>query len=127
MNAHQNKESVILIVDDDRVSLSALAGVLEARGHHVVTTLTSFGVLNLIARDRPRLVILDVSMPGLGGPALLELVRRDPELASTRVVLDAAMPDAALSAEAQRCGADDFISKSRGLTYAVQKLSDLLV
>lgn len=123
----QNSEgAVILIVDDDRVAAAALAGVLEARGHQVVTTLTSFGVLNLIARERPRLVVLDVAMPGLGGPALLDLVRRDPELMTTRVVLYSAMPESSLGAEAQRCGADDFISKARGLNHAVQKLCSIL-
>lgn len=77
----------LLYVDDDSdireiVEMSlALDGTISVRtssgGEHALTTMRA---------QRPDLVVLDVMMPGMDGPAILERMRADPELRHIPVI-----------------------------------------
>ncbi|WP_437708122.1 response regulator [Sorangium sp. So ce448] len=111
-----------LIVDDDPVTLQIVERLLQRRGVNVRTAAKSFGLLNLIVDYRPSFVILDVKMPGLDGPTLVTLVRSDPEIASTVILLHSALDVEQLELKAQQCGADGHISKSLGLVHFERSL-----
>lgn len=78
---------VILVVDDDPATARLMELALRTTRAQVVTHYRAFGLLEAIAAHKPALVVLDVMMPGLDGPSLVQLVRADPELARTRIVL----------------------------------------
>jgi response regulator NasT len=63
----------ILVVDDDRLVLAALAEGLRGAGYRVTGVASGEDALANAARDRPDLALLDVRMPGMGG---IELGRR---------------------------------------------------
>lgn len=111
-----------IAVDDDPHILKVLENLF--RGLHVgpATTTRSYGLLNMIVTHRPALVVLDVNMPGLDGPSIVTLVRRDPEIARTTMVLHSSMEESALAKKASLCGANGYISKMRGLLHLQQKL-----
>lgn len=111
-----------LIVDDDPVTLQIVERLLQRRGVDVRTAARSFGLMNLIVDYRPSFVILDVKMPGLDGPTLVTLVRSDPEIASTVILLHSALDVEQLELKAQQCGADGYISKSLGLVHFERSL-----
>jgi CheY-like chemotaxis protein len=65
-----------LIVDDDRVSRTALVKILEQMGHELETAVTvaeGLAKLNL----GPECVLLDLMLPDGSGVAVLERIRRD--------------------------------------------------
>jgi two-component system, OmpR family, phosphate regulon response regulator PhoB len=66
----------ILVVDDDTRIRTLLSWQLEAEGYAVRCTGDGAEALDRIGRDRPDLVILDLSLPGLGGLEVLRRVRR---------------------------------------------------
>lgn len=74
----------ILAVDDDATVLRHLCGVLTARGYSCSSTTDPHEALELIAREEPDLLVLDVNMPGLDGATvfgeLKKSVRRLPVL-----------------------------------------------
>jgi signal transduction histidine kinase/serine/threonine protein kinase/ActR/RegA family two-component response regulator len=68
------RQVTILLVDDERLILTALERGLIGEGFRVIGALTGQEALELVRRGSPRidLVITDVLMPGMSGPELLE-------------------------------------------------------
>src|ERR1700750_2026996 len=69
----------ILVVDDDTRIRTLLSWQLEAEGYAVRCTDDGAEALERIGRDRPDLVILDLSLPGMGGLDVLRRVRQAAE------------------------------------------------
>ncbi len=63
----------VLVVDDEERIRSSLRGILSDEGFRVVDTGNAPSVMEIIAREKPSVVLLDVWMPGLDG---IELLRR---------------------------------------------------
>jgi two-component system phosphate regulon response regulator PhoB len=67
--------SRVLVVDDDQRVRTVVAWQLEADGFAVTEAGDGAAALAEIARDRPDLVVLDLSLPGVGGLDVLRRVR----------------------------------------------------
>ena len=57
----------VLVVDDDPGQLRQIAGFLQSRGIPVLTELDGEEALAAIAQHAPKVVVMDVNMPGLDG------------------------------------------------------------
>lgn len=117
---------VILVVDDDPATARLMELALRTTRAQVVTQHRAFGLLEAIAAHKPALVVLDVMMPGLDGPSLVQLVRADPELARTRIVLWSALDPGDLARRALACGADASLEKVVGPRAAVDRICEWL-
>jgi DNA-binding response OmpR family regulator len=53
----------ILVVDDDRVILKTLTIALSCKGYQVLTAIDGPGAVNIVSRDRPDLILLDINFP----------------------------------------------------------------
>ncbi len=101
----------ILVVDDHPLTRDALAGLLAQHGFEVVAQAASGEEAIELARElQPQLVLLDLTMPGLGGLAALPLIRGAAPDAEV-VVLTAAEDDESLL-QAIRSGAAGYLLKS---------------
>lgn len=82
----------ILIVDDDREFLRMMEVVLGDAGFQVVTTSSGQAALEILRRDRPDVLILDLRMPDPSGWEIYEQVRRgaDPALARLPIIITSA-------------------------------------
>jgi len=65
----------VLIIDDDPVVLTLSQAALENRGHDVVTRDGAIGAMAVVLRERPRVVVVDMQMPGLSGDEWLRMLR----------------------------------------------------
>ncbi|HWU87545.1 MAG TPA: response regulator [Kofleriaceae bacterium] len=63
----------VLIVDDNDDARFLLAGLLAAHGYEVESAGEADGALQIAARFRPQVVVLDIGLPGIDG---WELARR---------------------------------------------------
>jgi DNA-binding response OmpR family regulator len=68
----------IFVVDDDPAMIEAVAAVLSLDGFDVDGASDGATALRAVLDDPPALLVLDVSMPGLTGWELCEIVRRQP-------------------------------------------------
>jgi DNA-binding NarL/FixJ family response regulator len=101
----------ILVVDDHPLTRDALAGLLAQHGFDVVAQAASGEEAIELARElQPQLVLLDLTMPGLGGLAALPLVRGAAPAAEV-VILTAAEDEGSLL-QAIRSGAAGYLLKS---------------
>ena len=78
----------VVIVDDDPNSVRLMRRILQARGGFEISEISeSPKALEFIRMQKPDLVIMDLMMPDLDGFGLLELMKKDPALASIPVVV----------------------------------------
>ena len=101
----------VLVVDDDRVMLAFLKGILEPWGFQVTLCDDPRECLSLIKRDRPDLLILDLEMPQVHGLVLCEQLRSQPETALLPILVLTAHKDLENIQKVYSAGADDFVSK----------------
>jgi two-component system chemotaxis response regulator CheY len=79
----------------------------------VVTVSSPFGLSSALLREQPDLALVDITMPGLQGDKLVEIVMRHHD--RTRqcpIVLYSDRPSDQLQALAKSCGAAGFIRKT---------------
>lgn len=101
----------VVLVDDHALVRRGLAVLLRADGRHDVVGEAGTGetALTLIERERPDVVILDMSMPGIDGLETLRRIRRAPT--SPRVVILSMHDESQLIAQALADGADGYLLK----------------
>ncbi len=103
--------SRVLCVDDETFNLTLLQALLEPRGYEILTAHGGEEALEVLARERVDLVLLDVMMPVIDG---FEVCRRIKGVESTRaipVVLLTALSGREDRIQGIEAGADDFITK----------------
>jgi CheY-like chemotaxis protein len=111
----------VLIVDDDADALKMIARLMTHRGHQVQSCTTPFGVSAMVLRDPPDLILLDVMMPGLSGPALAEVLGRLPLQKAPVIALWSAMDDQQLR-DTGRQSELPTVSKARHPTQIIDDL-----
>jgi two-component system phosphate regulon response regulator PhoB len=77
---------VVLVVDDDAEVRDLLAHVLEQAGFRTVTAGDGEEVGDLVRRERPALILLDVILPGADGYTTLARLSGDPDTRDIPVV-----------------------------------------
>ena len=101
----------VLVADDDPSILDFTSRVVTKAGHRVVRAERGDVALELVRKERPDLVFLDVLMPGLDGLEVCKAIRADAALARTPVILLSAMGEDRLVAAAKTAGADGYLTK----------------
>ena len=116
----------VLIVDDDPFVRKLIATTLEdVAGFELTEAADGLEALQVVARDKPAVVFLDVDMPQLDGFEACRRIRSEPETAdATIVMLTAAAGDAA-EREAEEAGADLFLTKPFSPLELLRILTDL--
>ena len=98
----------ILVVDDDPQTLRYVRDALAAAGYAPVVTGDPEAVSDLLTREKPRLVLLDLMLPGVDG---IELMGSVPELADLPVIFISGYGRDETIARALEMGAADYIVK----------------
>jgi putative two-component system response regulator len=101
----------ILVVDDEPANVEVFSRLMTRRGYEVLTASNGEMALESVRRDRPDLVLLDVTMPGIDG---FEVCRRLKSSRETRLIPVVLITTLAASEDRVRgieAGADDFLVK----------------
>src|SRR5438876_924006 len=99
----------LLIIDNEPELLDVLADNLKEKGFEVLVADDGDEGLELVERERPELVLLDIRMPRLDGLAVLrEIQDIDPNIAVIVMTADTSPQKARL---AMQEGACDFVTK----------------
>ena len=77
----------VLLIDDDPVIAAVYESLFSAAGFEVMIAEDGESGLTVVQKNRPDVVLLDLSMPKLNGLQWLERVRRDPRFAKLPVVV----------------------------------------
>ena len=100
----------VLIIDDDPDFSDVLRTILEKSGIEVQACAYGEEGLDLVRKNLPDLVILDVFMPGIHGLQALRQLRHDPQTARVPVIVVSSMPWSELEPSSAELDAD-FVDK----------------
>ena len=101
----------ILIVDDDREVVRLMKAYLEQAGFETLVAYDGDTALHSMRREKPDLVLLDLMLPDKDGWEVTRLVRGDPYLASTPIIMLTARVDVTDKIIGLELGADDYVTK----------------
>jgi CheY-like chemotaxis protein len=89
--------TTILVVDDEALIAMALEVALEDEGYHVATAANGKQGLERLAQAPPTdLVLLDMMMPVMSGPAMLKAMASDPSFSGIPVIVLSSLPEEAV-------------------------------
>jgi adenylate cyclase len=103
-------DPLILIVDDLPQNVRLLDAVLSPKGFRVATASSGAEALDVLNKERPDLVLLDILMPGMDGYEVCRRIREDPATAFLPVIMITASGEEE-KIRAIEAGADDFVNK----------------
>jgi CheY-like chemotaxis protein len=115
----------VLIFDDDPQVGALVAEIVRGRGLTVEHHLSAAGIVGIVRDAKPRLIVLDVMMPGLDGLSACHAIRADPSTRHVRIVMLTSKTSAVDQETAKRYGADLYLTKPfsvAALTMAVSSL-----
>jgi two-component system, OmpR family, alkaline phosphatase synthesis response regulator PhoP len=101
----------ILVVDDDKGALTLIGIMLERGGFHVIKARDGHEALEILAKETPNLIILDLMMPLMDGFKLTTLIRQRSGTATTPILILSARSDAPSILASMERGATDYLSK----------------
>ena len=98
--------TTVLVVDDEALIAMALEAALEDAGYEVATAANGRqGLERLAEAPRPEIVLLDMMMPVMNGPAMLATMAADAELRGVPVIVLSSLPEATIRARADGAAA----------------------
>ena len=103
-------KKIILIVDDDRLTLATAQKLLDGE-YKVVAVNSAKQAYKYLERHTPDLILLDINMPEIGGFEVMETLQKDVRLKKIPVIFLTADRSAETEIECFRVGANDYISK----------------
>jgi CheY-like chemotaxis protein len=115
---------LVLIVDDEPGLLRLFVGLVERLDCKTLQANDGTAALAILERETPDLLILDLAMPEMSGPEVLEYVRSVPRLDSMKVMILTARPN--LMPEIVEMGIDYWVSKPVMPKDFIEMVTELL-
>ena len=105
----------ILTVDDQMGIDSFFYEFFTVRNYEVLNALSGKEAIEIVKKEKPRIVLLDINMRGMNGiEALKEIKKIDKDIV---VIMITGVKDDDVINEALSAGADDYITKPLSLEY----------
>jgi DNA-binding response OmpR family regulator len=115
----------ILVVEDERPTLTLLEKILVGAGYRVTGVLDGIAALKVARADPPDLVLLDLIIPGIDGYGVCALLKRDRTFHALIAVLSGRTSEKDVKA-AFDAGADAFLAQPIDRQAMLAKISELL-
>jgi DNA-binding response OmpR family regulator len=103
--------ATVLIADDEPSMRMLVHATIESDDYKVLEAADGDEAWTLIEKFKPLLVLLDVQMPGRTGLEILGMIKSDPSLSTTRVILLTAKALVADVEAGMTAGADFYLTK----------------
>ncbi|MDP1829673.1 MAG: response regulator [Archangium sp.] len=108
---HEGSRGRVLVVDDDPQITAICAEVLSNQGFDVDRAGSVAEATTIIARKRPELLLLDVSLPDGDGFRFFETLKADRAGGPMSVIFISARSDTSAKVRALKLGGDDYLTK----------------
>jgi CheY-like chemotaxis protein len=111
----------LLIVDDNQDERDSLAIIFRAAGHEVITAPNGREALSLILDKMPDVMLLDLLMPEMDGPSLLEVIRSYLRIQSLPVVVLTALSESPMIDRARALKVNALLIKGKASPAEIVK------
>ncbi|MBX3746796.1 MAG: response regulator [Verrucomicrobiae bacterium] len=116
----------ILLVEDNEMNRDMLSRRLQRRGFEILCAVDGHEGLDLAARERPDLILMDMSLPGVDGWEVTRRLKADPTLRQIPVIALTAHAMSTDEDQARAAGCDDYDTKPVELARLLGKIGALL-
>lgn len=116
----------ILIADDNENIREALTYLLEDEGYKLWMAKDGVEALREVRNVRPDIIFLDIMMPEMNGYDVCRIIKNDPELKKTYVIMLTAKGQVAEQERGKEVGADEYIVKPFSPMEILTKIKKLL-
>ena len=110
----------VLVVDDEPPIRRFLRTSLRAQGYHVLEAEDGGTALDLIGRNPPDVIVLDLGLPDIDGVEVIRRLRR--QGSTVPVIVLSSRTDEPGKVEALDLGADDYVTKPFGMEELLARL-----
>ena len=94
--------NLVLVVEDNEINMELVGDVLRAKGYRTLEATSGEAALEVVQKQAPDLILLDIQLPGMDGYTTLQRLRAMPATAETPVV--------ALTAQAMEGDRESFLA-----------------
>jgi two-component system, cell cycle response regulator DivK len=101
----------ILIVEDDRLSMTLLSDFLNAHGYSVLKTSEGLEAINLAHAEQPDLILMDIRLPGINGFEVTRLLKQDNQTKAIPIIAVTAFATPGDETKALESGCAAYITK----------------
>jgi CheY-like chemotaxis protein len=116
----------VLIADDNPQILELLEAYLEPLAVRVLTAQDGQATLEMVEREQPDLILLDIMMPKRSGYEVCCILKEDPRYRDIPIIMVTALNELADMERARESGADYFISKPVNKRELLDRVQNLL-
>ena len=116
----------ILIVDDEPNIVIPLQFLMEQNGYNILVAQSGEEALEMISKEKPDLVLLDIMLPGVDGFEVCEIVRLNPEWRNIKIIFLTAKGRDVDIAKGMVLGADEYITKPFSNQQIIDAVTKLL-
>jgi CheY-like chemotaxis protein len=107
----EREKKVFLLVEDFEDSRFMMRRLLEMAGYAVVEASDGEQAIELALKEKPALILMDLSLPKLDGLAATRQIRRYEGLGNTPIVAISAHDSPETRTEALDAGCDEYVTK----------------
>jgi CheY-like chemotaxis protein len=126
MDEMQPTDMTILVVEDYEDTSLAMRLALEDRGYRILEAADGERAVEVAARERPDIILMDLQLPVLDGLSATERIRANPELRDVIVVAVTAHQEADYRARALAAGCNAFVTKPIDFEWLDELLVNLV-
>ncbi|MEJ2544377.1 MAG: response regulator [Calditrichaceae bacterium] len=101
----------VLIVDDNKENIDLIAYFLKPQNYQILTALDGFEALEIVERDEPDIILLDIMLPKMDGFQVCERIKKGRKTQFIPIIMITALKELKDKIRSLEVGADDFISK----------------
>ena len=120
------KDDKILIVDDEEHIIELIKFNLENSGYETLTATNGIDALRIIREESPRLILLDIMLPGMDGYDICKEIRKDSVIANIPVIMITAKGEEVDKILGLELGADDYITKPFSIRELIARVKALI-
>ena len=102
--------NTVLIVDDMKINIDSLSNILR-NDYSVMAAISGTNALKILARKKPDLVLLDISMPDIDGFQVLKYMKETPEFTNIPVIFVTSEHNEEIEEKGLAPGAVDYVKK----------------
>ena len=111
MNETDYSKYTVLVVDDIPTNILLVKGMLSKLKFNIVSANSGQQALDLLARTRPDIILMDILMPGMNGFETTRAIRSNPDTADIPVIMLSALNSDTDIKTGLEAGANEFITK----------------
>ncbi len=105
------KKEKILVVDDEEYIIELIKFNLESAGYEVFTANNGIDAVDIAIKNKPRLILLDLMLPGMDGFDVCKELKRNRETKNISIIMLTAKSEELDKILGLELGADDYITK----------------